>query len=454
MATSSQFGDIPFRLRVGVVGSVSDLNDELLHDEIVKLLDDHSQKLLRQAKHTKLELQFDPLFDDSLNTFDVLFVSNAAPESANLLAAARQQGRPIIRLTDSKPPELSVEAGHGLNAHLARALERFNAHPIAETVQQRDANKVYDRFFNADDGISTSIKNTIREQLLPYYVRAEQIAESNQKLYRFAGLLVYSFSAAAVGAVAIGTLAHELSVFAFGLELLLLIIILLTIWFANRKRAHKNWIQARYVAERIRTSVVLTACGVDTSVIALPANVGVTGKPEQWMVMAFNEITRRLPPLSPCHGESVERYIAFVRHHWLANQIEFHTQKAQKAKRMSHWLEQAGIIVFAAALVAAALHLTLSLLHAQLLEHPLTFAAIFLPAAGAALGGIRTHREYSRLAIRSSNMAESLKALDQEIAAVSTPSEVAAVLVKVEELTLLELQDWLILMSQAKIEAA
>jgi hypothetical protein len=456
MTTSSQFGDIPFRLRVGVIGSVSEFDGDLLRSEIIKLLDEQSQTVLREAKHTGLELQFDPLTDDSLNTADVLFVANSSPASESLLSLAREQGRPIISLTQSKPQELSVEEGHGLNAHLARALERFNAHPIPDTEQQLYIENVYNDFFTADDGISANIKNTIREQLLPYYVRASRVAKSNQRLYRFAGLLVYSFSALAVAAVAIGTLVRgeSVSVWAFGAELLLLITILSTIVYTNRKRAHKNWIQARYVAERIRTGVVLTACGVETSVIALPANVGVTGKPEQWMIMAFNEITRRLPRLNACHGGGVEKYVAFVRRFWLAAQIRFHTDKAAQAKRMSHRLERAGFICFSAALAAAALHLTLSLLHIESLEHPLTFAAIFLPAAGAAIGGIRTHREYSRLAIRSENMAESLRALDRRIATVATPKDLAAVLVQIEELTLLELQDWLTLMSVSKLEAA
>jgi hypothetical protein len=454
MTTSSQFGDIPFRLRVGVVGNVSDFDGAVLRAEIIKLLDEQSQTVLRQAKHTALELQFDTLTNDSLNTADVLFVGDSSPASDGLLSLARDQGRPIICLRQSKPQELSVEEGHGLNAHLARALERFNAHPIPDTEQQLYIENVYNDFFTADDGISANIKNTIREQLLPYYVRASRVAKSNQRLYRFAGLLVYSFSALAVAAVAIGTLVHGLSAWAFGAELLLLITILSTIVYANRKRAHKNWIQARYVAERIRTGVVLTACGVETSVIALPANVGVTGKPEQWMVMAFNEITRRLPRLNACHDGSVEKYVAFVRRFWLATQIKFHSDKAAHAKRMSHRLERAGFIFFSAALVAAALHLTLSLLHIESLEHPLTFAAIFLPAAGAAIGGIRTHREYSRLAIRSENMAESLRALDRRISAVATPKDLAAVLVQIEELTLLELQDWLMLMSVSKLEAA
>jgi hypothetical protein len=172
------------------------------------------------------------------------------------------------------------------------------------------------------------------------------------------------------------------------------------------------------------------------------------------MVMAFNEITLRLPPMNVCHGFPVESFVGFVRSRWIQEQIAFHSEKAVKAKQVNHWLERIGIALFSAAVIAAGLHLLLALFHVEWAEHPLTFAAIFLPAAGASIGGIRTHREYSRLAIRSSNMEASLKSLDDRMSTVSTPQELDHVLRQVEELTLMELQDWLMLMSVAKLEAA
>ena len=100
------------------------------------------------------------------------------------------------------------------------------------------------------------------------------------------------------------------------------------------------------------------------------------------------------------------------------------------------------------------LHLLLSYLHIESFEHGLTFLAIILPATGAALGGIRTHREYSRLAARSSNMAERLKTLKKQLSSVSTPDELQVTLKRIEELSLLEVQEWLMLMSVVKLEAA
>lgn len=455
MTTAPTFGDIPFRVRVGVVGDIADVDLTDVRAAILKLFGEESQRFLRDAKHTALEFQFDALSEDNLGAVDVLIVDGNDPQSSPVLVAlAQKQGRPIIFITKSKPLELSVESGHGLNAHLVVALERFNRYPISHDQEKSYVKNFYDGFFSEDDGIPPDVKETVRTKLLPYYVRASLIAKSNQATYRHAGLLVYSLSALAVGAVAIGALVHELSLGAFAVELVLLLAILFTIVRANHKRAHKNWIQSRYVAERVRSAIVLTTCGVETSVITLPPNVGVTGKPDQWMVMAFNEITLRLPRMDVCHGFPVETFVAFVRGRWLQKQIAFHSEKAVKARQVNHWLERVGIALFVAAVIAAGLHLLLALFHIEWAEHPLTFAAIFLPAAGASIGGIRTHREYSRLSIRSSNMAASLKALDDRMTTVATPKELDYVLRQVEELTLMELQDWLMLMSVVKLEAA
>jgi len=58
----------------------------------------------------------------------------------------------------------------------------------------------------------------------------------------------------------------------------------------------------------------------------------------------------------------------------------------------------------------------------------LAFLAIVLPGIGTALGGFRGHREYSRLAKRSLNMAQALRELDQVLEEASTPEEISRVL--------------------------
>ena len=172
------------------------------------------------------------------------------------------------------------------------------------------------------------------------------------------------------------------------------------------------------------------------------------------MNAAFDEVCTQLPPLTECLGEPCDKFASFIRGRWVQKQIEFHDKKTATASKMNHRLELAGIGLFALAIVAAALHLLFSTMHIEWPERLLTFAAIFLPAAGAAVGGIRTHREYSRLGTRSRNIALNLRTLDEHFATVIQPREFSLLLHRMEELSLLELQDWLTLMSFAKLEAA
>jgi hypothetical protein len=76
-----------------------------------------------------------------------------------------------------------------------------------------------------------------------------------------------------------------------------------------------------------------------------------------------------------------------------------------------------------------------------------------LPGIGAAIGGFRAHREYSRLAKRSARMVPALVALAGELDRVTNARRLEHVLGRIEELTLLETQDWLAVMRLVRLEA-
>jgi hypothetical protein len=353
--------------------------------------------------------------------------------------------------SNSTPPGVSLDA---FSAETIAGLDRFNAYVISRAEQDEYVKNLFDDLFSPEDGLPEEVKQTVRDKILPFYARASLLAKSHQKLYRRSGLVAYSFSALAVGAVAFTMLVPRISPWAFAMELALLLTILIVIVYANKRRAHKNWIEARYLTERLRSLIFLFACGVEPSQVEAFSKTGVAGRADQSMNVAFDQICAQLPPRTECHGQPCDKFASFIRGRWVQKQIEFHEQKAAAASKMNHRLELGGFGLFALAIVAAALHLLFSTMHVEWPARLLTFWAIFLPAAGAAVGGIRSHREYSRLATRSENMALSLKSLDHHFASVNQPGELSLLLRKMEELSLLELQDWLTLMSFAKLEAA
>ncbi|HEX9700907.1 MAG TPA: hypothetical protein VGD06_15735, partial [Acidobacteriota bacterium] len=199
------------------------------------------------------------------------------------------------------------------------------------------------------------------------------------------------------------------------------------------------------------------------------------------------------PRLEGCDGGSCAPMLAFVRKRWLEDQIGFHERKAATAHRRSRRLENGGRALFVLAVLVAIAHLVIPLLHHAESGAPgeegavsigdvfgesvpggdapgesvpggdvsgegapgeglLVFLAIVLPGAGAALGGYRAHREYSRLAKRSAGMALELRELAARLDEVRDPESLGNVLREAEQLMLIEVQDWLMLMRFVPVE--
>ena len=380
--------------------------------------------------------------------------------TAETVNYAKTKNRPIIHILTLAPFNISVLAGNGLNAMSIHNIELFNAFSVPEETNHLYVENVFNSLFNNPEGeqISDETKRTIREKLLPFYVKASIIAKFHQKFYQRAGLLIYSFSALAVAAVALAILVHQWAFYAFSFEFLLLLVIFLTVVFADRKGTHKKWIENRFLAERIRSSIFFAVCGVESSPIRIPQYMMIAHRPDDWMVKVFFDIWNRLPAMIGCQGQQCRIFISYIRKHWLQDQINYHRNKAGKAKRISSALETAGKIAFFSAMTAALLHLFLLYLgegfNALILNNALSFVALVMPAVGAAIGGIRTHREYSRLEKRSYNMSAALQELDGRFSNIHEADELERILRDIEELMLRETQDWLMLMRFVKLEAA
>jgi hypothetical protein len=241
----------------------------------------------------------------------------------------------------------------------------------------------------------------------------------------------------------------------------LLTLILLAVLFSDRTASHKRWIETRFLAERIRSAIILSAAGVEVSPIYLPPYMGAAHRQDDWMVMAFHEIWERMPVMKGCEGEQCGLISTFVCKTWIDDQIEYHEHKARKFHKFNHLLETIGWAVFFFALLVASTHIALELTkeirgsaHAIdfFLDKLLVILAVILPAAAASMEGIRKHNEYSRLATLSENMEENLRELKQRFHEIRSPESLNALLREADELMLRETQGWLMLMRFLKLE--
>jgi hypothetical protein len=379
--------------------------------------------------------------------------------TAEIVAYAREKKRPLIIVSSENPDQTITEKGAGLSRRAYDRIGMFNQFPIPEGDKQTYANKMHEELFATPEGekLSGSVKIKIRDCLLPWYVRASLIAKQNQKRYFRSGLIVYALSPLAVAAVAAGLLVSKLALAAFLLEFVFLLAIYVVIRVADRRKVHKKWIETRFLAERIRSAIFLFSCGVKPATVSLSPLMKTALRADEWIVRAFDEILARAGEAETEDRGACAACVSFVRARWIGPQIGFHAAKAEKAGRLSRLLEKAGWATFLAAVGAAAWHLVSFIFgHRGILpalEKPAVFLAIVLPALGAAIGGVRSHREYSRLEKRSQYMAEALRELDQRFDAVADFSGLEALLRETEQLMLQETQDWLMLMKFAKVEA-
>jgi len=386
---------------------------------------------------------------------DVLFiVGDALPQAeVDFLEYAKRKKRPIIRIDNNS--QIVFESGYGLNVKSLDRLDQYNTHHISPDQIELDSDRVLKDIFEQSGDNSGKIpaqaKSMVRKLLIPHYARASIVALRFQKYYKRTGNAVYACSALAVASVASGVLFHFHN--AYILEFSLLFLILCAVLGSERIGAHKRWIETRFLAERIRSAIFLAAAGVEVSPIYLPPYMGAAHRQDDWMVMAFQEIWERTPPMTGCSREQCSLLSTFICRSWLDGQIQYHSKKAKTSHRRSHAFEFTGWALFAAALLLAAVHVFFPMAESeQSKENALIFFALWLPALAAAIEGIRKHNEYSRIATLSENMEESLRELKQRFEEVRSNESLDVLLRETDELMLRETQSWLMLMRFLKLE--
>jgi hypothetical protein len=393
-----------------------------------------------------------------LDRADVIVAIGEGDRARAASESARRARRPLLRIADAASSAVIVERGVGLHAGPVVRLDEYNAFAVREGDLDRYVDHVDRRLFGSRVGarVDPASRRMVRERLLPHYVRSSLLAKTSQRAHRRAGLSVWLLFPLAVAAVALGALSSGgVAVAAFVTELVVLLAIFSVVVMAHRARSHERWIECRFLVERIRSAALLAACGVEVSPIEPPPYAGARDARNDWALMAFNDIWNRLPPLPTLTTERCSVARSYARWHGIREQVRYHERAAAKAGRISRTLERGGAVAFALAMLGAVMHLTLTLTghgDESVAGAALVFAAIVLPAVGAAFGGFRAHREYSRLSKRSQRMAQGLRRLKGRLGRVSSPDELTTVLREVERAMLSETEDWLALMEFVPVE--
>jgi len=379
--------------------------------------------------------------------------------TGDIVTIAKEHGCPVIIIPASGVDGIKVEKGDGLHLSSWQGLDAFNRFSFPADEQNSYNDKVFKKWFDEEmvQSMSTPLKQGIQTHLIPAYTRASHLAKISQYQYNHTGHAIFILSPLVVLALALGVQFPWLAPYAYGFEFFILLAIILLLQFAERKKVHQRWIEVRALAERIRAALFLIACQVRPKAMVAPPFQRIAIRSDDWIIRVYEEIIGRVGCVSAPRSDRYDIFWRFIQSKWLEDQIHFHLRKSARSGLRGRRLERWGALVFGAGMLIAGWHLFRTLAsHTAVPALPEQLAAVlafFLPAAGAALGSLRTHGEYSRLAKRSQAMSVALSDILNRSRRHPEPASFEPLLREIESLMIEESQDWMVLMKQIKLAA-
>ena len=181
-----------------------------------------------------------------------------------------------------------------------------------------------------------------------------------------------------------------------------------------------------------------------------PRHLSLSYSSQDWMVSAFSAVWSELPKLDAKPSSGLEEKKSFLVRAWVDEQINYHRNTSVQHQRRYDMLLYTGNSLFGLTLLVAFLHVFH--IGPALMNTVLGFLAIIFPATAAALGAIRTHREYLRNAKRSGEMVRHLEELKKQIQIAQNPEQFFNLVREIEETMIHENEDWRIVVRFHELE--
>jgi len=285
--------------------------------------------------------------------------------------------------------------------------------------------------------LSAATQGHLVAAFAPQYGWADRLATYYANRYRSAFATVFSLSWVTVLLALTGTYLHGPGVWSVALAAVE-VAMLLTIWLVvSRGRAgqhHRRWLDYRALAERMRHLTFLWPIG-RTGYLARHSRLVWEGDPRNdwggWLVRAV--VREAGMPSGTLDAGTLESCRRFLWQHELAVQASYHTRMAAQLGAVEHRMHPQVELAFAGALLAAVAHLMpllpWSLVGVAEWHYPgmvgvvLTFAAIVLPAFGAARHGFLGQADMLGSSLRSVALAHRLRDLQGRLERLGVPGD-------------------------------
>ena len=254
-------------------------------------------------------------------------------------------------------------------------------------------------------GVIWASNRDAAKHLSEAFIAAERIAQGNARAFRTAFICNFFIGAVAAGLIAGSIMRDQWHHWFVGGELVLVLGVAASTFWAVHQKWHRRWFEAREVAERMRVAETFWMLGV------WPHNL--TPAQPSWSGWYARAILRALPLFS---GD-LAAFLASARGTLSAlveDQRRYHADNAARLAKLDRSLESAGLFFLGLSVLNGLLFLVAkwgsSTILPELSIYNLAFA-IVLPAIAAAIYGVRLFGDYEDIARRSRRTGQALLAL-------------------------------------------
>jgi hypothetical protein len=372
-------------------------------------------------------------------------------------ARIRRRPVPLFWITTKGQHEIVEELGDGIDAAAFRQLDEYNRAKIVSKQFEGQVDLRESELATAAErsAVKPAPVRAFSDWVSPYYVRADSLAQRYQTWYYALGNAVFLLAAAAVAAAASQILFVPDTPEFVWIEVGLMVGLLLIVAVGMLWRFHDRWLFYRFLAERFRSVFFLGLSGIGGQQKSGVERVSLGHPSEEWLRRAYLEVWNRRPK-DPGGESEVEGLRGFLAEAWIGDQIEYHKKMSRKYRGRYHRLTRATEALFIATILAALLHV--SGVAGDASPGSLSWATLFvllaiaLPALGAAIGAIRTQREYLRNSERFDRMAHYLEAIRTRLETAPNMDRVREIAAEAEDLMFDENRDWFVVMRFHPIE--
>lgn len=233
-------------------------------------------------------------------------------------------------------------------------------------------------------------------------------------------------------------------------EIVITLAIIINTTFGVSNEWHRRWLDYRQLAERLRPLRSLKLLG-----IAAPDPPGTLTNPiaGRWIEWYAAGVWRALGcPHGRIDPDNAARLSEAISEHEIAPQIAYHQSSARQIELLDRRLELIGTSLFVATLISSIIVIFGLILDPDWVENTndwFTLLSAGFPAVGTAIFGIRFQGDFGASAVRSLSTANTLKAIQDQLASDKDNLDRTADLIEQSARAMLaDLDEWRLIIQQ------